>query len=131
MPSILVIDDDPLLGEILRFKLGSHGHKVTVVSDSSEAVATALALRPDLIVLDSMMPIVSGPEVLAELKRDRDTGAIPVIMLTARKRQEDVVQALVAGANDYITKPFMPEELALRIAGLLDRRRREAHDQAA
>lgn len=121
MPSIMLVDDDPLLGEIVHHKLRLAGHEVTLVSASEEACATARELMPDLIVLDSMMPILSGPQVLAELKRNPATASIPVIMLTARKGQDDVVQALRAGAEDYLTKPFMPAELALRIASLLAR----------
>ena len=131
MPAILVIDDDPMLGEIVRYRLEARGHTVTIVTDSSEAVSTAVATEPDLIVLDSMMPIMSGPEVLAALKRMPDTSGIPVIMLTARKSQDDIVQALRSGASDYLTKPFMPEELALRIAGLLDRRAAAGDARAA
>ena len=131
MPSILVIDDDPLLGEIVRYKLEAVGHKITLLADSSNALATAIAIIPDLIVLDSMMPIMSGPQVLAELKREPRTAEIPVIMLTARKGQDDVVLALRGGASDYLTKPFMPEELALRISGLLSRRDAAGHARVA
>ena len=131
MPSILVIDDDPLLGEIVRYKLEAAGHRITLVADSSVAVATALDIVPDLIVLDSMMPVVSGPEILAELKADERTRDIPIIMLTARKSQEDIVHALRSGASDYLTKPFVPEELALRIAGLLGRRSAADHARVA
>ena len=131
MPSILVIDDDPLLGEIVRYKLEAVGHKITLLTDSSNALATAIAIIPDLIVLDSMMPIMSGPQVLAELKREPRTAEIPVIMLTARKGQDDVVMALRGGASDYLTKPFMPEELALRISGLLSRRDAAGHARVA
>ena len=131
MPSILVIDDDPLLGEIVRYKLEAVGHKITLLADSSNALATAIAIIPDLIVLDSMMPIMSGPQVLAELKREPRTAEIPVIMLTARKGQDDVVMALRGGASDYLTKPFMPEELALRISGLLSRRDAAGHARVA
>ena len=127
----MLVDDDPLLGEIVRYKLEAVGHRVTLVTASDEAIATACATSPDLIVLDSMMPVLSGPQVLAELKRTPDTADIPVIMLTARKGQDDVVQALRAGASDYLTKPFMPEELVLRIAGLLARQDRRDHAKVA
>lgn len=121
LPLIMLVDDDPLLGEIVRYKLEAIGYRVTLVAASDEACAIAKKLMPDLIVLDSMMPVLSGPQVLAELKRTPATKHIPVIMLTARKGQDDVVQALRAGAGDYLTKPFIPEELALRIESLLSR----------
>jgi DNA-binding response OmpR family regulator len=131
VPSILVIDDDPLLGEIVRYKLEAVGHKITLLTDSSKALATAIGITPDLIVLDSMMPIMSGPQVLAVLKQEPRTAEIPVIMLTVRKGQDDVVLALRGGAGDYLTKPFMPEELALRISGLLIRRDAAGHARVA
>jgi DNA-binding response OmpR family regulator len=120
MSYVLVVDDDPLLGELVGYKLEAVGYEVLIVEDGAAALAAIHARIPDVLVLDSMMPIMSGPEVLLELKKYSQTANIPVIMLTARKGQEDVVTALRAGAADYLTKPFMPDELALRIARILD-----------
>jgi DNA-binding response OmpR family regulator len=118
---VLVADDDPLLCEIVRFKLETIGHEVAIVNDGASALEAARLNPPDVIVLDSMMPVMSGPEVLRALKEHPETEQIPVVMLTARKSQGDVVDALRAGAGDYLTKPFMPEELSLRIDSLVAR----------
>lgn len=122
MPCILIADDDALFCELVSFKLEAAGHQVEVASDGQAALEAAYSNTPDLIVLDSMMPILTGPEVLRKLKASPETGAIPVIMLTARKGQVDIVEALRAGAADYLTKPFLPDELAARIDLILARR---------
>lgn len=119
MAKILVADDDDLLGEVLRFKLEKMGHTVLVVTDGASALDFARNEDFDVLTLDSMMPALSGMEVLQLLKADPATAKLPVIMLTARRGEDDVVNALRAGAADYLTKPFMPEELALRIAAVL------------
>lgn len=119
MAKILVADDDDLLGEVLRFKLEKMGHTVLVVTDGASALDFARNEDFDVLTLDSMMPALSGMEVLQLLKADPATAKMPVIMLTARRGEDDVVNALRAGAADYLTKPFMPEELALRIAAVL------------
>ena len=129
--SVLVADDDPLLRELVRFKLEAAGHALTLVGDGAAALAAAREGQPDLLILDSMMPILSGPEVLRALKEDPVTKAIPVLMLTSRKAQDDVVSALRGGAADYLTKPFLPEELAMRVEGLLARRAAERRDAEA
>lgn len=121
MAYIIVADDDPLLGELVRFKLESSGHRVTI-AENGQATLDAIALeRPDVLILDSMMPVMSGREVLQRIKGAPETTALPVIMLSARKGQEDVVAALRSGVDDYITKPFMPDELLLRIKTVLAR----------
>lgn len=119
MAKILVADDDDLLCEVLRFKLENMGHTVLVVTDGATALNFARNEDFDVLTLDSMMPALSGMEVLQLLKADPATAKLPVIMLTARRGEDDVVNALRAGAADYLTKPFMPEELALRIAAVL------------
>ena len=115
MPRILIADDDALFCELVSFKLEAAGHQVGVASDGQAAFEAACSNPPDLILLDSMMPILTGPEVLRKLKASPETEEIPVIMLTARKGQVDIVEALRAGAADYLTKPFLPDELATRI----------------
>ncbi len=121
MADILIADDDDILVDIIRFRLQGVGHQVICAGDGEAALQQAISLLPDLIVLDSMMPILSGMEALAALKQDKRTATIPVIMLTARKGEADIVAALDAGAADYLTKPFIPNELLSRIAVQLKR----------
>ena len=121
MAEILIADDDDILVDVIRFRLQSAGHNVTSAADGEIALEQAISLLPDLIVLDFMMPIVSGIEALASLKQNEWTAAIPVIILTARKGEADIVAALDAGAADYLTKPFIPNELLSRIAVQLKR----------
>lgn len=119
MAYILVADDDDLLGELLRFKLEDAGHDVTIVEEGGAALVQALSGAFDLLVLDAMMPVLSGLEVLKSLRADERGRALPVVMLTSRKAREDVVTALEAGANDYLTKPFIPDELVVRVNAIL------------
>ena len=119
MAEILIADDDPILVEILRFRLEGAGHSVRVARDGEQALSEARADPPEIIVLDSMMPIMGGPEVLAELKSDADLRDIPVVILTARDGEADIVAGLKSGAAEYLTKPFIPQELLVRISGLV------------
>lgn len=121
MAFILIADDDPLLAEIVRFKLESAGHRVAIVENGEQVLAAIGIERPDLLVLDAMMPVLAGQQVLERIKADPATASIPVVMLTARKGQDDVVAALRSGADDYITKPFIPDELLLRVTTMLAR----------
>ena len=90
-----------------------------MANDGEEAIERIRSDKPDLVVLDSMMPILPGPEVLRMVKADPETSSIPVVMLTARKGEADVVSAIKSGAADYLTKPFIPQELLVRIEKLL------------
>ena len=119
MARILIADDDTILVEMLKFRLEAAGHEVVATSDGLSALDEVNHRKPDLIVLDSMMPVVSGPEVLARLKADDNLKRIPVVMLTARKSESDVVAALKSGVDEYLTKPFIPQELMVRIEKLL------------
>ncbi|MEI7607793.1 MAG: response regulator [Rhodospirillaceae bacterium] len=119
MPTVLVADDDPLLVEVISHKLRRKGLEVLVARDGVEALRRTREDRPDLVVLDAMMPGLDGFAVLRELKKGPDTAAIPVLMLTARKTERDVVSGLSQGAADYVTKPFQPAELVTRISRLL------------
>ena len=117
MAHILVADDDDLLGELVRFKLEGAGHRVTIIEDGQSALDAAQSGEYDLMVLDTMMPVLSGPEVLRALIQQGSK--LPVVMLTARKSQDDVLDALSSGARDYLTKPFIPDELVARINSIL------------
>lgn len=119
---ILFADDDPLMGVLVHHKLKKAGHEIEHVLDGEAALAAIAANQPDLVILDAMMPVLSGPEVLNRLKQDEATRRIPVIMLTARKAEADVMGALQNGADDYITKPFLPDEFTLRISRVLESR---------
>ena len=120
-PRILVVDDEPDALEILGFKLKEAGFIPLFAKDGAKAVAAAREERPALIVLDLMLPEVDGLEVCRVLRRDPSTAAIPIIMLTARAAEMDRVIGLELGADDYVTKPFSPRELVLRIRKLLAR----------
>ena len=120
MPTILIADDDELLTALVQFKLEAAGYHVITAENGARALEVVKIERPDLIVLDAMMPVLTGSEVLARLKADPDTATLPVIMLTARRSQEDVVAALRGGAADYLTKPFIPEELLVRVETTLN-----------
>lgn len=116
---IVVADDDPLLRQLLRYKLAARGHSILLAQDGESAVIAVRAELPDLVVLDGMMPICDGFDVLRQLKADKTTAHIPVLMLTARNEESDVVDALRLGAADYLVKPFHPEELVVRIERLM------------
>jgi len=116
---ILIADDDAILTEMLRFRLEGAQHDVVTAADGMEALSKIEDGDIDLVVLDSMMPVVAGPEVLSRIKSDPKTAHIPVVMLTARSGEHDVVSALKEGASEYLTKPFIPQELLIRISKLL------------
>lgn len=117
--AVLIVDDDELLVELLAFKLGQKGASVSSASDGEEGLAMARTEKPDLVVLDGMMPGMDGFEVLRQLKESEETKDIPVVMLSARGQEQDVVSGLNLGAAEYLSKPFMPEELILKIQRLL------------
>ena len=116
---VLVCDDDALLADLLEHKLSGRGYRVTIARDGREALAMLADGRPDAILLDAMMPMVDGYEVLRQVRADAALKNVPVIMLTARKQESDIVGALGLGADDFIVKPFIPEELLSRLARLL------------
>ncbi len=116
---ILVCDDDPLLVDLVEYRLSSRGYDVVIARDGGEALDRLQEGRPAAIVLDVMMPVIDGYEVLRRIREDANLSAVPVIMLTARKKEQDIVEALGLGANDYLVKPFIPEELVARLGRLL------------
>jgi len=121
--SILVVDDDPDVARFIEVNLRSAGYEVNVASDGEEALAMAAELRPDLILLDVMMPKLDGFEVAQRLRRDPRTSSCSIIMLTAKALSADKVLGLSSGADDYIIKPFDPVELLARVKGTLRRAR--------
>jgi len=118
---ILVVDDEPDAVELIEFNLKAAGYDVVSAGTGTEALEKARREKPDLIVLDVMLPEMDGMEVCKTIRNDPTIAATPIIMLTARAAEIDRVLGLELGADDYLTKPFSPRELVLRIRGLLKR----------
>ena len=116
---VLVLDDDPTVTDVVRRHLEREGYRVRTFSDGRDGLADALADPPALLILDLMLPGIDGLEVFRRLREERP---IPVVMLTARGDEADRVAGLEHGADDYLTKPFSPRELVLRVAAVLLRR---------
>ena len=121
MPRILIVEDEPDIADLIGFNLQRAGYDVVKAYDGVTGTAAAMRECPDLIVLDLMLPGRDGYAVFRELQRDTRTATIPVIMLTARAQTHDRIQGLEAGADDYLTKPFSPKELILRVQAVLKR----------
>ena len=121
--TVLVVDDDPDVARFVEVNLRSAGYEVTVASNGEEGLEKAVALRPDLVLLDVMMPKLDGFEVAQRLRRDPRTSSSSIIMLTAKALSSDKVLGLSSGADDYIIKPFDPVELLARVKGTLRRAR--------
>jgi two-component system phosphate regulon response regulator PhoB len=126
---ILVVDDEPEAVELVEFNLEQAGFAVITAADGTEALNKARTHSPNLIVLDLMLPEIGGLEVCKMLRRDPAAANIPIIMLTAKAAEIDRVLGLELGADDYITKPFSPRELVLRIKKLLQRGQAETKEQ--
>jgi two-component system phosphate regulon response regulator PhoB len=122
---ILVVDDEPDALELVEFNLRQAGYEVSSAADGAEALKKARSTIPDLVVLDLMLPEMDGLEVCKVLRRDPATARIPIVMLTAKAGEVDRILGLELGADDYITKPFSPRELVLRVKNVLQR-----HQQA-
>ena len=120
-PTILVVEDDPALSELLRYNLVREGFAVKIAADGDAAIAAVEDSPPDLMVLDWMIPGLSGIEVCRRLRRRVATRVMPIIMLTARGEETDRIEGLESGADDYVVKPFSPGELAARIRAILRR----------
>ncbi len=120
--TILIVEDEPGIQEVLKFNLGQHGHDVIVAGDAEEGLSLLRGALPDLILLDWMLPGMSGIDFARRVRADNRQKNIPIIMLTARSDERDKVQGLDIGADDYITKPFSPRELMARIKAVLRRR---------
>ena len=122
MATILVAEDEPHIFKMVDFKLRNLGHRVIGATDGGQAVAAASKQKVDLILLDVMMPVMDGFEVLRTLKAQESTKDIPVIMLTAKGQERDIVAGLEAGAADYVVKPFSFPELLARVNSALERK---------
>jgi DNA-binding response OmpR family regulator len=118
-PTVLIVDDDPLLIALVRHKLQRRGYAVETAPDGGAGLEAARKLKPEIIVLDIMMPVLDGRSVLQHLREDPALAKVPVVMLSARGREEDIVDLLKLGASDYLIKPFSPEELVARIDRLV------------
>jgi two-component system, OmpR family, phosphate regulon response regulator PhoB len=118
---ILVVDDEPDITALVAYHLARGGYRVSTAATGTEALRLARTERPDLVILDLMLPGVSGYDVLAELRRLDDTRDVGVILLTARREEVDRIRGLTLGADDYLTKPFSPAELSLRVGAVLRR----------
>jgi DNA-binding response OmpR family regulator len=121
MTAILIADDDEDIRELVAFKLETAGFAVTTVDNGVSALSAAVENPPDLVVLDVMMPGLSGIEVCRALRADRTTAHLPIILLTARAQEDDVQVGLGAGADDYVVKPFSPRDLVSRVEAVLAR----------
>ena len=115
MAKILVVEDEPSLQKLLEYQLKRIGHEIVVVADGKQALASVKTDRPDLVLLDVMLPVMGGFQVLQQLQEDKDTSNIPVIMLSAKGQQHDIAAGIDKGVFDYITKPFNIPNLAERI----------------
>jgi DNA-binding response OmpR family regulator len=123
--AILVAEDQPHIRALIEFKLRNNGYRVVSVEDGEAALQKAKELIPDLILLDVMMPLMTGFEVLSALKEIPETKHIPVLLVTAQSGESEVLKGLEMGAEDYITKPFSPNELAARIKTVLMRQKKK------
>ena len=118
---VLIADDDPLLRSLLEHKFSAAGFRVSVAGDGEAALSAIAQSRPDLVILDAMMPVMDGFETLRRLREDPELAPLPVIMLTALKQENAVLNALDLGASDYLSKPFIPDELLARARRVLPR----------
>jgi len=121
-PKILVVDDEPDALDLIQYNLKAAGYDVVTADDGEEALKKARTTHPSLVILDVMLPEVDGLEVCKLLRREPATATVPIIMLTAKASEIDRVLGLELGADDYVTKPFSPRELVLRVKSLLRRR---------
>ena len=120
MSRILIADDEPHIRKLVSFTLGNRWYEVLQAEDGGQALEMARAEQPDLILLDVMMPVMTGYVVLDKLKADEHTAAIPVIMLSAKSQRTEVEEGLTRGAEQYICKPFTPRDLVQQVSELLD-----------
>lgn len=120
-PRVLVVEDEPDIAALIAYQLTREGFRVETAGSGPEALDAVGRELPDLVVLDRMLPGLSGDEVLVRLKSEPATMNVPVLLLTAKREQEDRIEGLELGADDYLTKPFSPRELVLRAQAILRR----------
>ncbi|MFB0993192.1 MAG: response regulator, partial [Rhodospirillales bacterium] len=118
---ILIVEDDPSLSELLAYNFDSAGFKASIVSEGDEALPTILDELPDLVILDWMLPNLSGIEICRQIRQHPDIKKTPIIMLTAKGEEAERIRGLETGADDYVIKPFSPSELIARIKAVLRR----------
>ncbi len=123
MARVLVVEDEPDIAALIAYQLTREGFRVETSGTGTEALESISREIPDLVVLDRMLPGISGDEVLNRLRDEQATSSVPVLMLTAKREQEDRIQGFELGADDYLTKPFSPRELVLRVQAILRRMR--------
>jgi len=121
VPRVLVVEDEPDIAALIAYQLTREGFRVETAGSGTEALDSVGREVPDLVVLDRMLPGLSGDEILRRLKEDPSTANVPVLVLTAKREQEDRIEGLELGADDYLTKPFSPRELVLRTRAILRR----------
>lgn len=119
MKRILAVDDEPHILKLVSFSLKAHGYEVLEASDGLSAISVAQAEKPDLVLLDVMMPGLDGIEACRRLKNDPETKDIPVVMLTAKAQAREQAVGIDSGATDYICKPFTPKDLVAQVQALL------------
>ena len=128
---ILVVDDEEDILELLKYNLSREGYKVSCASSGEETLRAVQSGIPDLIVLDLMLPGIDGLDVARQLKSDPKTRDVPIVMLTAKGEEADIVAGLELGADDYITKPFSPRVLVARVKAVLRRKVKESADKTS
>jgi two-component system phosphate regulon response regulator PhoB len=128
---ILVVDDEEDIVELLRYNLTNEGYRVISASSGERALEIARNKQPDMIILDLMLPGMDGLEVCKELKRDVETEQIPILMLTAKGEESDIVTGLELGADDYVTKPFSPRVVVARARTIIRRKKIQTAEETA
>jgi two-component system phosphate regulon response regulator PhoB len=129
-PLVMIVEDEAPLVTLLKYNLEKEGFGVCEASDGEEALVQIAERKPDVVLLDWMLPLVSGIEVCRQLRRSPNSRALPIIMLTARGEEGDKIRGLNSGADDYITKPFSPSELIARVRAVIRRAKPDASDES-
>jgi two-component system, OmpR family, phosphate regulon response regulator PhoB len=129
-PLVMIVEDEIPLVTLLRYNLEKEGFGVCEASDGEEALVQIAERKPDVVLLDWMLPLVSGIEVCRQIRRSPQSRAVPIIMLTARGEEGDKIRGLNSGADDYITKPFSPSELIARVRAVIRRAKPDLSDES-
>lgn len=119
MPKVLIVEDDPQISRIVQIKLKNNGFEVFSAFDGGAGLEAVRTVRPDLVLLDVMMPVMDGYQVLRTLRAEPEFANLPVIMLTAKGQERDILGGFKEGATDYVVKPFSPAEVVARVQRLL------------